>query len=56
MFDSLHLYHYYERRLGPFRNLSDLPPTEAEALLTAIRQAGQTFAAKRAADYLTVSC
>ena len=52
--NSLHLYHYYECHLGPFRNLSDLPPEEAEAVLNGIRQADQTFAAKRAADYLTV--
>ncbi len=52
--DSIHLYHYYDRHRGPFRNLSDLPLAEAEAVLAAIRQAGQTFAAKRTADYLTI--
>ncbi|HRW11145.1 MAG TPA: hypothetical protein P5121_38855 [Caldilineaceae bacterium] len=52
--ESLHLYHYYEGRLGPFRNLSDLAVEEAEAVLTAIRQANRTFAAQRAPDYLTV--
>ena len=52
--EPLYLYHYYERRHGPFRNLSDLPPLEAETVLAAIRQAGQTFAAQRTADYLTI--
>lgn len=51
---SLQLYHYYDRHLGPFRNLSDLPLAEAEAVLAEIRAADRTFAAKRAADYLTI--
>jgi hypothetical protein len=54
LLDSIQLYHYYDRHRGPFRNLSDLPPAEAEAVLANIRQAGQTFAAKRTADYLTI--
>jgi hypothetical protein len=48
------LYHYYERCRGPFVNLSDLPPDEAEQVLDSIRRAGRTFAGKRAPDYLTV--
>jgi hypothetical protein len=48
------LCHYYEAADGPFRNLSDLPPPEAEAILDAIRQAGEIFASRRAADYLTI--
>jgi hypothetical protein len=51
---SLHLYHYYECSRGPFVNLSDLPLAEAEQILTAIRQAGQIFASKRAPDYLAI--
>jgi hypothetical protein len=54
LLQSLQLYHYYECRRGPFDNLSDLPFVEAEQILTAIRQAGQTFASKRAPDYLAI--
>jgi hypothetical protein len=54
LLQSLHLYHYYECSRGPFVNLSDLPFVEAEQILTAIRQAGQTFASKRAPDYLAI--
>ncbi len=48
------LSHYYEAAHGPFRNLSDLPLAEAEAIMARIRQAGQVFASRRAADYLTI--
>ncbi len=48
------LYHYYEASRGPFRNLSDLPPDEAEAVLAALRQRGDSFASQRNADYLTI--
>ena len=48
------LTHYYEAENGPFFNLSDLPMTDAEAVLQAIRQKGATFASQRREDYLTV--
>lgn len=49
------LSHYYEASDGPFRNLSDLPLTEAEEILEQIRQAAtQRFASQRKADYLIV--
>jgi hypothetical protein len=54
LLQSLQLYHYYECRRGPFVNLSDLPLSEAEQILTHIRQAGQTFASKRTPDYLAI--
>jgi len=54
LLQSLHLYHYYEGCRGPFLNLSDLPFAEAEQILATIRQAGQTFASKRAPDYLAI--
>jgi len=54
LLQSLHLYHYYECSRGPFVTLSDLPLAEAEQILTAIRQTGQTFASKRAPDYLAI--
>lgn len=49
-----YLSHYYEAERGPFRNLSDLPPHQAEAVLGQIRAAGETFASKRAEDYLKI--
>lgn len=48
------LTHYYEAADGPFRNLSDLPAEQAEALLDRIRQAGRGFAARRRGDYLAI--
>jgi hypothetical protein len=48
------LTHYYEQSRGAFRNLSDLPPDEAEAVLSAIRARGEGFASQRAAGYLTI--
>lgn len=48
------LYHYYDCQRGPFRNLSDLPLAEAEAILDAIRTSGDGFASRRQADYLTI--
>ncbi|MBZ0286813.1 MAG: hypothetical protein K8I30_04305 [Anaerolineae bacterium] len=48
------LYHYYDCSRGPFRNLSDLPQDEAEAILAAIRERGEGFASQRKTDYLTI--
>ena len=49
-----YLYHYYDCSRGAFRNLSDLPPGEAEAILESIRQRGEGFASKRKTDYLMI--
>jgi len=48
------LCHYYEATDGPFRNLSDLPLTEAEMVLQQIRHSGDRFASQRTDDYLSV--
>lgn len=48
------LYHYYDCTRGPFRNLSDLPAEQAEAVLASIRERGEGFASRRAADYLAI--
>jgi hypothetical protein len=50
----LKVHHYYERELGPFRNLSDLTVEEAEAVMDGLRQRGDVFASRRSSDYLTV--
>ena len=48
------LSHYYERARGPFVNLSDLPPDEADSILESIRRKGVGFASQRASDYLPI--
>ncbi|MBE6760400.1 MAG: hypothetical protein E7554_10035 [Ruminococcaceae bacterium] len=47
------LYHYYDRKLEPFLNLSDLPREEAEAVLENIRKTKpDAQCAQRDADYM----
>lgn len=46
------LYHYYEKATGPFRNLSDLPIADAQAILDGIKKDNATFAAHRYDGYL----
>lgn len=48
------LYHYYEHSRGPFRNLSDLPQAEAEAVLAELRRQRDGFASQRSADYIAI--
>ncbi|WP_199615116.1 hypothetical protein [Paenibacillus alkalitolerans] len=48
------LYHYFDESTGPFRNLSELEPTEAEEILKEIRDRKKGFASKRSEDYLTI--
>ncbi len=48
------LTHYYEAKIGPFVNLSDLPMMEAEYVLAQIRKTKRSFASQRASDYLKV--
>ena len=48
------LTHYYERTLGPFRSLSDLPREDAESVLEGLRQRGDVFASRRSPEYVSV--
>ncbi|MBN1813347.1 MAG: hypothetical protein JXA14_16040 [Anaerolineae bacterium] len=48
------LCHYYEAEKGPFLNLSDFAPAEAEQVLDQIRHRGEIFASKRSPDYLAI--
>lgn len=48
------LYHYYDESTGPFQNLSDLSPAEAEIVLSSIRLQDKGFASKRSTDYLDI--
>ena len=34
----MYLYHYYDRTVGPFRSLTELPLKEARAVLEGIRR------------------
>ena len=46
------IYHYYEKKIGPFINLSDLPLEKANMIMDDIRQKGDSFVAQRTPDYL----
>ena len=35
---SIMLYHYFDSKIGPFRNLSDLPDEEADRVILQFRQ------------------
>jgi len=49
----MYLYHYYDKSTAPFLNLSDLSPTEAEAVMCSIRKnKPDTQAAKRQPSYI----
>lgn len=50
---SMILYHYYDRSIGPFQNLSDLPLEKAEEILSRIkRDKPNTQCAKRQNTYM----
>ncbi|WP_433708432.1 hypothetical protein [Paenibacillus illinoisensis] len=51
---DLNAYHYFEKRIGPFRNLSSLSEQDAEIVAQQIRQEGRNFASQRSADYLMI--
>lgn len=51
---DLNAYHYFEKSLGPFRNLSSLSEHKAQAVAQQIRQEGRNFASQRSADYMTI--
>lgn len=49
----MYLYHYYDKKTGPFRNLSDLSSEEAEVVLAQIRkEKPQTQCALRQESYM----
>ncbi|SFK82082.1 hypothetical protein SAMN03159341_101728 [Paenibacillus sp. 1_12] len=51
---NYYLYHYYESELGPFKNLSEQPPEEANEIMTKLKQEGLVFASKRSDDYMLI--
>lgn len=49
----MHLYHYFDKTVGPFINLSDLPVDEAKAILNSIKiNKPNTQCAKRNENYV----
>ena len=49
----MNLYHYYDKRSGPFRSLTAVPPEEAERILARIRaERPDSLCAQRDAEYL----
>ncbi|MGI6190156.1 MAG: hypothetical protein GX041_05495 [Clostridiales bacterium] len=49
----MYLYHYYDKSIGPFVNLSDLPIEEAKVILSKIRETKpDTYCAKRPPEYM----
>ncbi|HEX3022681.1 MAG TPA: hypothetical protein VHP81_09840 [Lachnospiraceae bacterium] len=49
----MYLYHYYEKELGPFRNLSDLSYESAQNVLNEIRKNGETYLSQREESYMS---
>jgi hypothetical protein len=49
---AFELYHYYDRRTGPFLNLSSLGAEESEAILERVRRESRGYAAQRQDGYM----
>ncbi|CAI6052082.1 hypothetical protein [Cohnella sp. JJ-181] len=52
--EHLYLFHYYEAKLGPFKNLSSLSPDEAQKIMDALKAKNNVYAARRSDDYLYI--
>ena len=49
----MYLYHYYDRRSGPFRSLTAVPPEDAARILEQIRrERPESLCAQRDREYL----
>jgi hypothetical protein len=51
---SFNCYHYFDKDIGPFINLSRLTVEEAEEISERIKKAGKTFASQRSPDYMKI--
>ncbi|MFC5402984.1 hypothetical protein [Cohnella soli] len=51
---TYHLYHYFEKDHGPFRNLSKLPIEEATHISHQLRSEGDVFASRRSEEYMLI--
>jgi len=50
----MYLYHYYEKKKGPFRNLSSLDADKANDILKQLKEDKSLFASQRSDDYLFI--
>lgn len=51
---NLKLYHYFDKEIGPFRNLSKLTQEQSEEVSSQIRSIGTAFASRRSEDYMSI--
>ncbi|MGO4542262.1 hypothetical protein [Paenibacillus sp. 2TAB19] len=51
---TLYMHHYFEKDIGPFKNLSELSVSEANKVSECIRRDGKTFASQRTNDYMVI--
>ncbi|RKP57969.1 hypothetical protein D7Z26_00175 [Cohnella endophytica] len=51
---TYYLFHYFEKKYGPFRNLSSLSIEEALEISNQIKHEGKIFASQRSSDYMTI--
>ncbi|GAK40929.1 hypothetical protein TCA2_3420 [Paenibacillus sp. TCA20] len=51
---SFNFYHYFDKDIGPFTNLSKLTIEEAEEVLKQIQRDGKTFASQRSSEYMNI--
>ena len=49
----MYIYHYYDRDLGPFKNISELPDEEAEKIMQRLKaEKSNAFCNQRNEEYL----
>ncbi|MNN12613.1 hypothetical protein D3C81_1256100 [compost metagenome] len=51
---TFNMYHYYDKDIGPFKNLSKLTKEAAEDVSNQIRLDGKAFASQRSNDYMYI--
>ncbi|WP_230986722.1 hypothetical protein [Cohnella fermenti] len=51
---TFNMYHYYDKNIGPFKNLPKLSIEAAEEVSNQIKADGKTFASQRSNDYMDV--
>ncbi len=51
---SFNMHHYYDKAIGPFKNLSMLTSEAAEDVSSRIRLEGNSFASQRSNDYMQI--
>ncbi|WP_334076664.1 hypothetical protein [Paenibacillus sanfengchensis] len=51
---AYYLYHYFEKEIGPFKNLSKLSMDDATKVSNQIKKGGKVFASRRNDEYLMI--